>query len=284
MKTKLSAGLACAAAMLALATSAGAVDGVIEINQAKVLAGNGFPYSITNAGSYRLTSNLSVSGSHDGIDVLASGVTIDLNGFSISGPGVGTSTDGIATGGAVFTGLTVKNGTITSFTRGLNLATGPGATVSNIHVNGDGWGILVGSNSSIENSVATNNADNGLDCSGSNCAISDSTANSNLNIGIYCEGGGCAITHNTAIGNSNVGIDCSSGCAISGNVANGDNSGILSGGASLVIQNTMANNTIWGFTGASTDGYGENVMNGNGGANVSGGKSMGNNVCSGALC
>jgi parallel beta-helix repeat protein len=273
------------AAMLTWAASAGAGDGVIEINQAKVLAAGGFPYTISGAGSYRLTGNLSVSGSHDGIDVFASSVTIDLNGFSIGGPGTGSGNDGIVTGAAPTTALTVKNGTITSFTRGLNLETGTGSTVTNIHVNGDGWGILVGSNSVIENSVSTSNTDNGLECTGSNCTISGNTANSNLNFGIYCLGGSCAISHNTVNGNSNVGIDCgAAGCVVSGNTANGDNSGILVTGASVVIGNTMESNTSNGFVGASTDGYGENVMSGNPGGNASGGKSMGNNVCSGALC
>jgi hypothetical protein len=80
-----------AAAMLAFAASAGAVDGIIEINQAKVLANGGsFPYTIAaaNAGqSYRLTGPLKVPASTDGIDVNAPNVTIDLNGFTISGPG-----------------------------------------------------------------------------------------------------------------------------------------------------------------------------------------------------
>ena len=54
---------------LALASRAVAVDGVIEINTAKALAGGvttgdtpGFPVTISESGSYRLTGNLTVSG------------------------------------------------------------------------------------------------------------------------------------------------------------------------------------------------------------------------------
>ena len=50
--------LLAALTMLALASPALAVDGVIEINQAKVMAAGGFPYLLPASGSYRLTSDL----------------------------------------------------------------------------------------------------------------------------------------------------------------------------------------------------------------------------------
>lgn len=79
--------------VLALASPALAVDGVIEINQAKALAGGVtpgdtpfFPVTLDSAGSYVLTSDLVMSSaSARGIAVTASDVTIDLNGFTIRG-------------------------------------------------------------------------------------------------------------------------------------------------------------------------------------------------------
>ena len=78
--------------------AAHAVDGVIEINQAKALAGGvtgtdggNFPVTIDKGGSYRLTSNLVVPADTNGIVVSIIGaaadpsiVDIDLNGFTIS--------------------------------------------------------------------------------------------------------------------------------------------------------------------------------------------------------
>jgi len=97
-----------------------AVDGVIEINQARAVAGSvtpgdapGFPVQISASGSYRLTSNLNPSG-QDGIDVTTSHVTLDLNGFSITAGGGGL-TDGISLQNA--TNVVVKNGSILGFTR-----------------------------------------------------------------------------------------------------------------------------------------------------------------------
>jgi hypothetical protein len=65
-----------------------AVDGTVLINQSTVTAAGGFPYKITQPGSYKLSGNLTVPLDLDGIDVLADGVSIDLNGFAIVGPGV----------------------------------------------------------------------------------------------------------------------------------------------------------------------------------------------------
>src|SRR5262245_56442078 len=87
-----------------LATPALAVDGVIEINQVAVFAGGitpgdtpGFPATLSQAGSYRLTGNLDVTKMQNGnpqpnsenvtaILVAADDVQIDLNGFAIIGP------------------------------------------------------------------------------------------------------------------------------------------------------------------------------------------------------
>jgi hypothetical protein len=75
-----------------------AIDGVVLIDQNRALAGNatpgdapGFPVTITQPGSYRLSGNLTVPDSNtDAILVTAPNVTIDLNGFSILGPNVCT--------------------------------------------------------------------------------------------------------------------------------------------------------------------------------------------------
>lgn len=85
------------ASALFWAGSAAAVDGVIEINQAKALAGGvngslvsdpaGFPVVITQPGRYRLTGNLTVPNSNStAIQVGAAHVDVDLNGFAILGP------------------------------------------------------------------------------------------------------------------------------------------------------------------------------------------------------
>src|ERR1700674_4574574 len=57
--------------------------GVELIDQAKVLASGGFPFTIKKPGSYRLSGNLTATGGADGIHIQASYVTLDLDGFAI---------------------------------------------------------------------------------------------------------------------------------------------------------------------------------------------------------
>ncbi|MDJ0788616.1 MAG: right-handed parallel beta-helix repeat-containing protein [Myxococcota bacterium] len=75
-----------------ISTAAFAVDGVIEINQAGLDAGGitpsdtpGVPVTISASGSYRLTGNLtSLTQAFPVIDITATDVTLDLNGFSVN--------------------------------------------------------------------------------------------------------------------------------------------------------------------------------------------------------
>ena len=79
-------------AMALAAPSALAVDGAVLINQSTVTAAGGFPYIISQPGSYKLSGNLTMNttsnGNHNGVDIAigisSSRVTLDLNGFTIT--------------------------------------------------------------------------------------------------------------------------------------------------------------------------------------------------------
>src|SRR5882724_9755177 len=85
-------------ALAAISSSLFAVDGVILIDQNRALAGNvtpgdapGFPVTISQPGSYRLSGNITVPDVNTtAIQITAEYVTLDLNGFSIIGPNVCT--------------------------------------------------------------------------------------------------------------------------------------------------------------------------------------------------
>ena len=78
---------------LAIAPPALAVDGVLEINQTCATTdgcfsgdSGGFPVTITQTGSYRLTGNLAVNNvAVKGIQISALNVSLDLNGFEVAG-------------------------------------------------------------------------------------------------------------------------------------------------------------------------------------------------------
>jgi hypothetical protein len=67
------------------ASAAGAGDGRIEISQTKVDAAGGFPYTISQPGSYVLTSDLLVPPGADGVQLQGNDLHLDLNGFRIQG-------------------------------------------------------------------------------------------------------------------------------------------------------------------------------------------------------
>lgn len=271
------------AATIAWGAPAGAADGTIEINQAKVMAAGGFPYVISAANtSYRLTGSLTVPASTSGISVTANNVTIDMNGFSITGPG---SSSGVVNGVSAsgFTDVTVENGTVTGL--GLAIVLGSSAIVRNVHADTNGFGIDVGDNSVVEGCTANNSTtDYGIACR-SGCAITGSTANGNADEGIFCSGSGCQITGNTANGNVSVGIDCqSNGCVISGNTLLGNPSlGIGCFGVGCLISGNTIVNSAQGVEAIDgTTGYSNNVLKNT--ANFSSGKSLGNNLCNGTVC
>src|SRR5882762_4507455 len=85
--------------LAAISSSLYADDGVVLIDQNRALAGNvtpgdapGFPVTISQPGSYRLSGNLTVPDINTtAIQITADFVTLDLNGFSIVGQNVCTS-------------------------------------------------------------------------------------------------------------------------------------------------------------------------------------------------
>jgi parallel beta-helix repeat protein len=285
MKSRVWNSMLVAMATFALAGSAWAVDGTIEINQAKVLANGGFPYVISTANtSYRLTGSLTVPSSTSGLNVTAANVTIDLNGFSIAGPGAASSAPvGITTSSG-----TVENGTITGF--GVAIKLGSAGIVRNVHLDANGSGIQAGSDTLITGCTANNTtlASAAIQCSGM-CTISGNTASGSAGIGIEC-GNGCTISGNTAMSDGVAGIQCDgNGCLISGNTANANSPvGIYCGGSGCLISgNVIDNNTGYPIDAADvTTAYGWNVMNGDG-AGVNGGTSMAGkntNSCGGTAC
>jgi hypothetical protein len=224
-----------------------------------VKAASGYPYKVTASGSYRLTGNLVAPASTDGIDVTAANVTIDLNGFTIGGPGGATSATPIGINASGKSDVTVENGAVTGFGTGVEV--GSSGIVRSVHADANGVGINAGNNSVIEGCTANSSTVNdGIDCL-AGCVISGNTANGNFDNGIVAQNGsvisGNVVFHNTA----NDGILCNgSGCLISGNTAFNNFTGISAGDA--------------------TTGYGGNVLNNT--TNISQGTSLGaknTNLC-----
>jgi hypothetical protein len=294
-----------------LTTTALAVDGVIEVNQARALAGgvtvgdtSGLPVTISQPGSYRLTGNLTVPNENTtAIQVTAENVTIDLNGFAIIGPtsctytGIGdvpVTCTPVGTGRGIdgtVAHLTVLNGTVRGMgATGIVLA--GSSRVDGVHVVSNGEsGVGDGSSTSdlITHNEARLNGRSGLRL-GDNATISQNVATFNGIRGIVADGGQCTIIGNTANLNGSEGIYSNNQSTITDNttVANkGD--GIFTGGGSLVQGNQSSSNggRGLGFSfGGGNSGYTHNVFAANTGGSVGGGApvSLGQNLCNGVVC
>ncbi len=235
-----------------------ATDGVIEINQARALAGGvtagdtaGFPVLLTSAGSYRLTGNLVAPASKDAIYVSAADVTIDLNGFSVSGSGTG-AIYGVFI--VVAANVEVRNGTIRGFPgNAINAVACSGCRVIDVRIRGNSHhGIYMGANSLIRGCTASGNGGGGL-YAGASSSFINNIAHDNDLTGIRITGNdGGLIEGNVSYGNGVDGITANdfpnpSSVTVRNNSSySNTNHGIASQGGT-VVGNTTSGNGVDGI-------------------------------------
>ena len=146
---------------------------------------------ITKAGSYFFGSNLTTpSTTFPFILVSASNVTINLNGFSMIGPGSAGTAVGIKASLPTVTGLTIVNGTITKIA-GAALSLGGSSSVNGVQIIGNkGDGVDCTSSCLVTNNVITGNTGTGLN-------FSDATSGYQNNI---ISGNGATVVGGTQLG------------------------------------------------------------------------------------
>ena len=89
-----------------------AVDGVVLINSSTVMAAGGFPYIVSQPGSYKLSGNLTPPVNTNAINITASFVTLDLGGFTVSCSADLNQVVNCITDTASITNLAILNGSI----------------------------------------------------------------------------------------------------------------------------------------------------------------------------
>ncbi len=268
-----------------------AVDGVIEINQARALAGTitpgdaaGFPVTLSETGSYRLTGNLTVPDENTtAIEIAADHVTLDLNGFGILGPGTATGTGFGIKALTAQEHTVVINGTVRGMgSSGMNLKSF--SRVERVDASHNGYdGIRVQSGSLVLSSIAYSNGWAGI-AVGFDSTISFCVARGN-HYGIYAEADS-TIFNNTTNENVSHGIYFIGGSTVRGNtsVDNGGDGFHGEGIGSAVIENTSTYNDDFQLTLGIDSGYVNNVLRDPSNDFVSGGTQMGTNLCNGSPC
>ena len=191
--------------------------------------------TLAATGSYILTANLTASG--DCLVVKADFVTIDLAGFVISGNGKGS---GISTKGNP-DGVTVRNGVIQNFKRGLDLRAAASVVVEGVRVfNNSVRGIQVGADSLVQGNLASGNGD-GISVD-DNSLVVGNVASENAQGGLDI-GWNSTVTGNTASQNGQDGLEAGNHNTISNNTASSNvHDGISTKCPSNVVANTAVGN------------------------------------------
>jgi hypothetical protein len=172
--------------------------------------------TIKAPGSYVLASNLTAKG--DCLVITADLVTIDLAGFSITGPAILGSAAGVrARNGG--TGIVVQNGSISNFGTAVDLSSAQGSIVEGLRAFDNGTGIVA--DGTVRGNTVVVTFEDGIDASG--------TVTSNYLIkaahGVLLRvGPGSTVSGNTAIslgrpGEDTIVVSCPSN--VTGNTATG---------------------------------------------------------------
>lgn len=275
-----------------------AVDGVIEINQVRAQAGEvttgdtpGFPVTISQPGSYRLTGNLTVSDPDlSAVEITAPDVTLDLNGFTLQGPTSCAGTPPTCTPSGLGSGFTVtandvtiRNGTIRGFPdRGIFADSTNQLRAEDLHIEQNGWTAIAGANMAvIQRNTITRNRTSGIELA-TRSTVADNIVADNGFLGIRVNGES-VITGNVVQDNGGPGIVASTSSNISNNVVSSNEGNGISASGGMIWGNTVSFNEGIGLDLNTTSGYGQNVLDFND-TNVVGGVQLGPNSCSGSIC
>ena len=175
-------------------------------------------FRISQPGSYYLTGNITgVTGKH-GIEIAASGVTLDLNGFDLVGvPGMGVFA-GVTARASNLNNIEVRNGSVRNWgDKGVDLGTFNtiNCRIERIRASGNiGEGMRAGTRSTVSECTAYDNGDTGIRA-GSGSTVIACTASGNTENGTFV-GSGCTVSACTAFSNPGDGIFANNGCTISG--------------------------------------------------------------------
>lgn len=290
-------------------TPAGAVDGVIEINQASALAGGitacdtpGFPVTICTPGAYRLTSNLDYpSTTANAIIAEAEDVSIDLNGMTVSGATTCTTgANGWVTSCSQQSGITAIVGSVRTVVAhgrikgsggtgifaldasefrdlqvtdctNAGISAGNRSVLIDVEAIGNGiTGISAGEGSRISGAIATNNGSDGVVQGASSVAEGVvSQRNGNRGVVVFA---GAHLRNFSAFANGAAGVRVLDG-------------GLVESGS--IRSNSVTNASACGVEGQGGAAYRSVVITGAAGGNsitACGMVNLGNNSCQGGVC
>ncbi|MDP3940462.1 MAG: hypothetical protein Q8R92_20290 [Deltaproteobacteria bacterium] len=231
-------------------------DGPVQIGQDlqknKKTSESLFPIVILEPGAYVLVTNLDLTidplatADTDAIQIAADNVSLNMNGFSIIGPGscTGSPVDDCDPSGEVEGGS------------GVDACAGEGCVKNTTVVDGTirgmpGHGLRLGDAARVERIRAEENGEGGIGVGG-NSAVTYCQAIRNDDFGI-AGGDSSRLTHNTASGNGGPGTSAGEQCFVAGNVLTGNIIGLFIADNSGYLENIVTDNN----TNVSSQGVGD---------------------------
>lgn len=185
------------------------------------------PYTISTSGSYYLTTNLTGTA---GIQIQANNVSLDLEGFTLTGNGSGDGIDVLNE-----TNIVVCNGNLVQWYIGLFAAGAYSCRFDHLMCSQDAEGISAGPLAAVSECMASGNSQDGMDFEGGsriiNC-IARNNGGYGINAGTEANVTGCVADNNgqdgifldrgmvedsLAEGNTNNGIKCFINCLAQNN-------------------------------------------------------------------
>jgi hypothetical protein len=279
-----------------------AAEGVIEINDTKIQAAGGYPFVITDSGSYRLTSNLQQPAANvNVIRIDTNNVSIDLNGFAISGTNFCSEGGAIPTravtctqnsvGAGVYTigtSISVRNGTVTGL--GGSCITIAGGQLENLRIGHCGNNAIDLDDGQVSNVKIDYVKNLGISMFGGQ--IDRAFVSHAGNTGVIMTGFGGTISNVDSRLNNFGGITINRGTVRDSVAWGNQGAGItVTTYSAVLIGNWITDNTLWGvqFAGGGTGLLSQNMMidNASGWTNAAGSarfRPAGSNQCDAAAC
>lgn len=208
----------------------------------------GFPVTITVPGSYVLGTNLSPPTGVDAIDITASNVTVDLNGFTIggyqpcslaSGGNWWTCTTGLYGVGIKSTAdqTTIRNGNVKGFTTGISLS-GKANRVSHVGLQTNATGLTNSGFGDLVDNVRAMRNGAGIIVNGQQAGVRDSSVSFNGGYGLKMSAGSVA-SGITATTNRLDGINFKTAATGQFLVSSYNGGAGISSGGTTVLSNTL---------------------------------------------
>ena len=205
------------------------------------------PFTITVPGSYYLTGDVTGVSGQSGIIVQASHVTIDLNGFSLIGvPGSVHAINAVSVAQPRY--LAIRNGVIRTWGAEGITADNRSVLVEDVRLDSNTFsGMIVGANSIVRNTIATQNGGDGIR-TGANSEIIGCTATGNI-AGTGLEVGANSVVSSSVAAGNLTGIRLGTGSTANGCTSQSNTTGFDLGLGSRVVHSVARANAT-GFLGA----------------------------------